>query len=65
MHVCEGIGILVQVHKAWVEKLRFQFFLILAGYLTLGKSFILSESHFITSRRIIIISIQLMTFSFV
>lgn len=60
MPVCEGIGILVKAHKVWVETLRFQFFLILAGYLTLGKSLIFSESLSITSKIIIVISIQLM-----
>lgn len=64
MPVCEGIGILVKAHKVWVKKLRFQFCLILAGYLTLGKSLIFSESLFLTCKIIIIISIQLMRLLF-
>lgn len=64
MPVCEGIGILVKAQKVWVKKLRFQFCLILAGYLTLGKSLIFSEFLFLTCKIIIIISIQLMRLLF-
>ena len=65
MPLCEGIGVLVKAHKVWVEKLRFVSVLFdIAGCLTLGKSFIFSKSLFITSKIIIIISIQLMRLLF-